>query len=310
MKKNKDVIYFETVSDLYAALGMPIEQNAQFTINNLLNIHNEIPYKSPVFRANYYSFLFIKNGLGNYTTDNNTFDYGNRTLYFTNPGHLKAFEFKELKEGYLITLSEEFLKQNVKKEVFETFPFLLSEIVPPKEVSEEQYAEFEMLYQQIYKEFNNNSPYKFNIIGSLFFVLLLRIKELFWSKYLPLEEGDRSSEIVKNFKKELEHHFKNLLNNEHQTLMQPNDYANLQNLNSAYFSQVITSKTGKSVSGWISEKRILHAKALLKNTTLSVKEICYQLGYAEPAYFSKYFKKKEGISPTSFRENSTKKIAT
>jgi hypothetical protein len=140
MKSKADIIYFETVSDLYQKLGMPIEQNAQFTINNLGNIHSEIPYKSPVFRANYYSFLFVKEGSGNYTTDENTFNYTSKALYFTNPGHLKAFEFLELKEGYLITLSEEFLKQNVKKGVFNDFPFLLSEIVPPRQLSDEQYA--------------------------------------------------------------------------------------------------------------------------------------------------------------------------
>ena len=80
MFTENNIVYFETVSDLYKALGMPIEQDAQFTINNLLEIHKEIPYKSPVFRTNYYSFLFIKDGKGNYTTDNQKFNYNSKTL--------------------------------------------------------------------------------------------------------------------------------------------------------------------------------------------------------------------------------------
>src|SRR5690606_20297690 len=107
------ITHFETVSDLYKSFVIPIEHNAQLTINNLLNIHKDTPYKSPIFRANYYSFIFIKEGKGTYTTDTNTFNYTSKALYFTNPGHLKAFEFLELQEGYLITMSEEFLKQNV-----------------------------------------------------------------------------------------------------------------------------------------------------------------------------------------------------
>jgi YesN/AraC family two-component response regulator len=132
-------------------------------------------------------------------------------------------------------------------------------------------------------------------------VLLLKIKELFWSKYLPLEEGDRSSQIVRKFKKELELHYRKLFEGEQTKLMKTNDYAKKQSLNSAYFSQVIKSKTGKSVSTWISEKSISHAKTLLKSTSLSIKEICYQLGYAEPAYFSNYFKKKVNMSPSAYR---------
>ncbi len=92
---------------------MPIEEDASFTINNLLDIHKDILYKSPIFRTNYYSFIFVKNGKGNYTTDEQTFEYEERTIYFTNPRHLKEFEFYELEEAYLITLSEAFLKENV-----------------------------------------------------------------------------------------------------------------------------------------------------------------------------------------------------
>ncbi|MDG3582892.1 AraC family transcriptional regulator [Galbibacter pacificus] len=302
MTQKQDIIYFESVSDLYQSLGMPIEQDAQFTINNLLNIHREIPYKSPIFRANYYSFIFVKEGKGNYTTDANTFNYTSKALYFTNPGHLKAFEFLELQEGYLITLSEEFLKRNVKKGVFNDFPFLLSEIVPPRQLTDEEYNEFETLYLQIFKEYSKVSPYKYKIIGSLFVVLLLRIKELFWSNYYPLEEGDRSSHIVKNFKTALERYYRSLYEGIENKPMQVNDYAKKQNLNSAYFSQVIKSKTGRSVSTWISEKTITYAKSQLKNSTFSIKEICYQLGFSEPAYFSNFFKKKTGVSPTKYRK--------
>jgi AraC-like DNA-binding protein len=303
MFTENNIVYFETVSDLYKALGMPIEQDAQFTINNLLEIHKEIPYKSPVFRTNYYSFLFIKDGKGNYTTDNQKFNYNSKTLYFTNPGHLKAFEFDDLKEGVLITLSEEFLKNKVEKKVFDDFPFLLSEIVPPQELSDKQFQEFEKLYQQIFDEFNNNSPYKLKIIGNLFVVLLLKIKELFWEDYFPIEEGNRSSQIVSNFKKELDQHFKNLFDGEESKLKQPKHFADSQNLNAAYFSQVITSKTGKSVSSWIAEKTFTTAKYLLHNSQLSIKEIAYQLGYSEASHFSTFFKKHTVISPKKFRNN-------
>jgi AraC family transcriptional activator of pobA len=52
-------------------------------------------------------------------------------------------------------------------------------------------VEFEALYSQILNEFNKNSNYKNKIIGNLFLILLLKIKERFWTAYNPTDEGNR-----------------------------------------------------------------------------------------------------------------------
>lgn len=301
MKKDEEILYFEKVSDLYTALGMPLEQDTEFTIHELTNIHKTATYKSPVFRTNYYSFVFVKEGAGNYTTDEQTFEYTSRTIYFTNPGHLKAFEFYELGEVYLITLSEAFLKTNVHSDVFNEFPFLLAETVAPQTLSKENFSVFEQLCNQILKEYQSQSPYKNRIIGNLMVVLLLKIKEQFWEGYTPIEEGDRSSQIVKKFKLSLEQHFKDLSSGDTELLFQVQDFAREQNLNVSYFSQVIKSKTGKSISHWIAEKTIAQAKALLKHSQKTIKEIAYDLGFSETAHFSNFFKKHTGTSPTNYR---------
>lgn len=302
MNKTTEIVFFERVVDLYNALNIPINQNSQFTINNLLELHQEIPYKSPVFRTNYYSFIFVKDGKGNYTTDEQTFEYDSGTIYFTNPGHIKAFEFYELNEAYLITFSEEYLKTNIHQNIFEEFPFLLSETVPPQRPSKNEYTEIEILYQQILREYVKDSAFKDKIIGSLLVALLLKIKALFWQNYYPLEEGSNQSKIVKTFKQNLEKHYKMLVKKQTAEILQSQDYANLQQLNPSYFSQVIKSKTGKSPTQWIAERTISFAKSLLKNTSKSIKEITYAIGFMETAHFSNFFKKQTGISPTRYRE--------
>ncbi|MFD2823385.1 helix-turn-helix domain-containing protein [Lacinutrix iliipiscaria] len=302
MNNTTDIAFFNRVVDLYNTLEIPIEQNSQFSINDLLDIHKTIPYKSPVFRTNYYSFIFVKNGKGNYTTDEQTFEYGSRTIYFTNPGHIKSFEFFELKAAYLITFSEEFLKTNMHQNIFSEFPFLLSETVPPQNPSEKQYKEIETIYLQILNEYQSNSLYKEKIISSLLVALLLKIKALFWQNYHPLEEGSNQSRIVKAFKENLEKHYTDLAKNKVDKIFQPQDYANLQQLNSSYFSQVIKSKTGKSPSSWINERTTSYAKSLLKNTSKSIKEITYKLGFSETAHFSNFFKKQTRFSPSTYRK--------
>ena len=109
---------FETYPSLYETyknLGLPvdsIDQSFDFTINNLAEIHRQAPFKSSVYRPSYFSFVFVKDANGKYITDDLTFETVPGTIYFTNPGHLKAFEWFRVQELYLITFSESFLKEN------------------------------------------------------------------------------------------------------------------------------------------------------------------------------------------------------
>ncbi len=302
MPTQSKIPYYDQVADLYEALGVPVEQNAEFSMNNLLSLHKSIPYKSPVFRANYYSFVFVKSGAGNYTSNEHKFEYTSRTIYFTNPGPLKSFEFYELEEAYLVTFSEKFLRQNVHKEVFEEFTFLLAEIVSPQTLSEAKFAEFEQLYQQILAAYQGTSDYRFRIIGNLFVVILLKIKEQFWVDYLPVQETDRASLIVQSFRESLEAHFLHLAEGTEQVRFRPADFAAALHLNPGYFSSVVKGKTGKSVGAWITDKAISLATALLIHSSMSVKEIGLQLGYWDTAHFSNFFKKQTGLTPTDYRE--------
>lgn len=300
---DSEINQYNTLDQLYADIGTPIEQESSFTIHNLKDLHNELPYTSPVFRTDYYSFVFVKNGSGSYTTDGHTFPTQPGTIYFTNPGHLKAFHMEKLEEVYLITLNEGFLKENVHPDIFNEFPFLLAEMVKPKTLAEDDFREFETIYLQILKESKSDSSFKYRIIGNLFVVILLKIKEQFWSDYNPIDDGERSSEIVKKFKLSLEGHYRELANGNREFFYQVQDYANEQHLHPNYLSTVIKNKTGKSVNNWIAEKTISEAQALLANTSLLVKEIAFRLGFSEPTHFNSYYKKHTGLTPNAFRKS-------
>jgi len=62
--------------------------------------------------------------------------------------------------------------------------------------------------------------------------------------------------------------------------------------------------TGWSVNSLIREVRITEAKKLLKNPEMNISEIAYQLGFSDPLYFSKYFKKEVGVAPVQFRKEN------
>ncbi|HKO76574.1 MAG TPA: AraC family transcriptional regulator [Flavobacterium sp.] len=300
----KDTIS-KSLYDLYNELGLPvnmIDPKAGIAVVNLKDVGFELPYKSPPFRPNYFSFLFVKQGSGQYTIDDHTFLSESGSIYFTNPSNYRTFEWNAIEEVYLIAFDETFLKENVHQDVFNEFSFLLTETVQPKILNIEFYNQIEQLYLQIHKEYLGSSPYKYRIIGNLFVVLLIKIKEYFWEDYNPIYEGNRSSQIVKDFKRTLEKHYRDLSSGKVQTVFRVQDYANAQNLHPNYLSNVIKTKTGKPIATWIADKTISEAKSLLQNSSTSIKEIAYLLGFSEAAHFSNYFKKHTDTSPVLYRK--------
>ena len=63
--------------------------------------------------------------------------------------------------------------------------------------------------------------------------------------------------------------------------------------------------TGNSASNRITEKRLKHAGNLLENDVATISEIAYRVGFSDPSYFNKVFKKHFNITPGDVRRNST-----
>lgn len=77
------------------------------------------------------------------------------------------------------------------------------------------------------------------------------------------------------------------------------------NLSPDWFMHKFKSQIGLSPMEYLTRIRLDKAKWLILNSSLSIKEISYIVGYENPLYFSKLFKKEEGVSPTLFRNSNT-----
>jgi two-component system, response regulator YesN len=71
-----------------------------------------------------------------------------------------------------------------------------------------------------------------------------------------------------------------------------------------YFSKLFKEETGENFIEYVTNIRMEHAKKLLSSSELSMKEICGEIGYADPNYFSRIFKKNIGVTPTEFKEGN------
>lgn len=79
------------------------------------------------------------------------------------------------------------------------------------------------------------------------------------------------------------------------------DTANYCNLSSFYFSKIFKKDKKQNFINYLTEIRINKAKSLLRETGLSIKEITSSIGYKDPNYFTRVFKKVVDCSPTEFR---------
>ena len=78
--------------------------------------------------------------------------------------------------------------------------------------------------------------------------------------------------------------------------------AGLVYLSPVYLSRLFSRETGETISAYVQNVRIERAKSLLRTTNLKIYEVAEPVGFTDPVYFSRIFKKATGIKPKDFRK--------
>jgi len=85
------------------------------------------------------------------------------------------------------------------------------------------------------------------------------------------------------------------------TIKSPSGYSTRLNVSPSYLNESVKHITGLPVSYWIQQEILLEAKRLLYYSEFNVKQIAYELGYDDPSYFSRFFRRAAGMSALEFR---------
>jgi AraC family transcriptional activator of pobA len=84
-------------------------------------------------------------------------------------------------------------------------------------------------------------------------------------------------------------------------LKKASDYAEKLAVHVNHLNAAVQEITGKSTTTHINEKIISEARSLLVHTDWSVAEIAFSLGFEYASYFNNFFKKHNGLTPSSLR---------
>lgn len=80
------------------------------------------------------------------------------------------------------------------------------------------------------------------------------------------------------------------------------DISRYCNISTYYFSKLFKQETGENYVEYLNRIRIENAKKMMNESDKSMKEICFSVGFSDPNYFSRAFKKYEGVTPTEYKE--------
>lgn len=104
-----------------------------------------------------------------------------------------------------------------------------------------------------------------------------------------------------NRKKEICRKLIQLINKHYKQERHAKFYAGLLGISLQHLSTTVKAVTGKTVSETIAYVIIMDAKAKLKGSDMTIKEIAYSLNFSNASFFGKYFKRHVGMTPLQFR---------
>jgi AraC-like DNA-binding protein len=95
--------------------------------------------------------------------------------------------------------------------------------------------------------------------------------------------------------------FFELLFDRNQVLDSVSGYAQRLGISPSYLNKLVRTQTRHSAMDWVEISRVNWAKSLLKDSDMSVGEVSVAIGVDDPSYFTRFFRKSTGMTPSEFR---------
>lgn len=296
--------HFKTLSAYLEYLEIPQPEHPMFSIFTALG-DGYLPCpkeSSPPITNDCYSISFKKFVKGDLTYGRTKYDFNNGTLFFIAPRQVIQWDRGAVFEqkGFSINFHEDFIKgtelvHQIKKYSF--FSYAANEAL---HLSPKEEKQMESIVLNINIEYHNNQDkFSKDIIISQLSTLLKYANRFYERQFLNRKE--LSNDFLDQFNKKLETYFETGQLQE-KGIPSIEEIANELLVSQRYLSDMLKKETGKTATEHLQLYLIDQAKNFLLHPNKTISEVAYELGFEYPPYFSRLFKKKEGITPTAYRE--------
>lgn len=261
------------------------------TDESLKDIHSGA-YKS------YIKVMYLPKGC-KVKVDFNIYHTEGPTLFFISPNQVLDIQDLCVEKGYFIFYNRDFYCIQIHDGEVACDGLLFNNInnMPMTTVPGEEAGFIDFLFRQMEHEFALKDSSQEEMLRTYLKQLFIKSTRLWKQQHLNgvLADSNNDPDAFRKFTQLVEAYYK--------TKHTVADYADLMIVAPKTLTNKFKRMNLPQPNEVIKNRIILEAKRLLVHTNMTVKEIAYELGYDDPAYFSRLFFIKTGESPLAFKTN-------
>lgn len=247
--------------------------------------------------------IFLKDATcGDIRYGNQPYDYTDGTLVFVAPGQIYSIDNHSVNEspkGYGLVFHPDMIAGTTFGKTIKEYSFFSYEVNEALHLSKKEHQTIVACFEEIATEINQNidKHSKTLIVSNI--ELLLNYCMRFYDRQF-LTRNHINTAILTRFENLLHTYFQS---NKPQDLGLPSVTwcAEQLHLSPNYFGDLIKKETGNTALELIQYRLIEEAKLRMFDTTKSIQDISFQLGFKYQQHFSRFFKQKTGMTPNEFR---------
>lgn len=270
----------------------------QFDIYDLAEYFQEnSDHSSRPHTHSFYQVIWFTSAKGHHFIDFDGYPIAENRLFFIAKNQVHYFENRDDYTGYLIHFNESFiLSTETDINFFLTYNIFNNPEEPFFQIPAELRDQLLGYLHQIGVEANNRAAFgNESLLSYLLKSMLLLIERE--------KKRTQKGELLGTHQNDILLRFRDLLETNFENNWSVSDFAEALSISTKTLNSITKSEWGKTVSQTITDRIILEAKRRLTHSNAYVNQIAYDLGFKDPYYFIKYFKKHVKCSPSEFRNS-------
>lgn len=254
-------------------------------------LYNELHGERHIDKPHKHDFFIIvlfDRARGNHNIDFRDYPIGDRQVHVLFPGQVHRWDIEPKTTGYQLMIHRNFFERFAPYFRFSSTNYRNHPVIP---LTDHSFQLLEYEFDAIRDELNadHSLPEVISARAAVIAAIVSKAAENIFTDFKVYQSNPRLAKfnmLIDQFYKE-------------QKLV--TFYASKLHISANYLNILCKKNLKISATQLIQQRVLLEAKRLLQSTELSIKEIAFELGFVDHAYFSNFFKSQAGFTPTEFR---------